>query len=195
MDWERIFGAKADPRSYGEYAVRRSPDRRHALVFDPGFEWRMGCCEHAFRLIDAKGAVVEAFKELDTVCQQAWWTPDSRIAGVSVLGGSRLLFYHLRRREYALLGFGAYLLRARTTSRGVWVDMDPSQFRGVFAGTPYRPPRRLFFPFSSLRWKPAPARWGFKRAELKDLPHYRWLPPPCKELRAFARKQGLDFPS
>lgn len=193
MKWEKVFGCKADPRSYGEYIVRRSPDRGHAVVFDPGIEWRMGCCEHDFRLIDAKNSVVEPFRELETVSQTAWWTPDSRIVGVAVQGGSILLFFHLKRRRYALLGFGAYMLRARLNAAGARIDMDPSQFRGIFGGTRFAPPRSMFFPFSSLRWRPAPAKWELGR-ECRRLPRYEWLPPPSKELLAYARKQGLSLP-
>jgi hypothetical protein len=194
MNWEKVFGSKRDPRSYGEYVVRQAPDRRHAVVFDPGMEWRMGCCEHSFRLIDSKKSVVEPFQELSTPIQRAWWTPDSRIVGVSVMARvDAMLFFHLQRREYALLQCSAYMLRARLDSRGVRVDMDPSQFRGIFGGTKFKPPRSMFFAFSSLRWRPAPAEWKLG-PELRDLPYYKWLPPPSQELRSYARKHGLSLP-
>jgi hypothetical protein len=153
----------------------------------------MGCCEHRFLLIDSKRTVVEPFKDLDTVFQKAWWTPDSRAVGAAVRGGSVLLFYRIKRREYALLGFGAYMLRARVASRGVRVDMDPTQFRGLFGDTQFKPPRSMFFPFAALRWKPAPAEWQLGSNDTCGLPHYRWLPPPSPALKAHARKNGLSF--
>lgn len=41
MRWEKVFGCKADPRSYGVYVKKASPDRRRILAFDPGFEYSM----------------------------------------------------------------------------------------------------------------------------------------------------------
>ena len=40
MNWEKTFDPR-NPRSYGEYPQKPTPDKKHILVFDPGIEFRM----------------------------------------------------------------------------------------------------------------------------------------------------------
>ena len=194
MQWKKIFGVGRDPRSYGEYVKKAAPDRRHMMVFDPGLEVRMMCCEHGFRLIDARAAVTETFQGLASPMQEAWWSPNSRIVAVPVLERTDcLLLFDLSRRRYSVILFSSYQQKAKVTCRGVRIGVDPGQFREVF-GEGFRPPDDTVFPFSSLRWMDAPDKtpWNLGPA-LRGAPRALWRPPPSREMRAYARKQGISL--
>jgi len=192
FNWKKIFGAKPDPRSYGVYVKKASPDRKHLMVFDPGDEVSMMRYLFQFRLIDAKGTVAEAFEGLYSPMQGAWWSGDSRVAAVPVSDDiDCLLLLHLPKRRYSVVPFNSYQMRARVTSRGVWVCVDLQEFRAWF-GREFRPPDDTYLPFASLRWFPVQEKWDLNAA-IRSAPRIRWTPPPSRELKAYARKNGITL--
>ena len=192
MKWEKIFGAKRDPRSYGVYVKKPSPDGRYILVFDPGIEVSMMCGVYHFRLINAAGEVVEAFQGLECSMQDAGWTSDSRMVAVPVCDRRDcLLLFHPAKQQYSVVPFNSYQQEAELTTRGVWIGPDLKEFRGWF-GDQFRPPDPVYFPFASLRWFPVAEKWNLAAA-LRVAPPVPWLPPPSKELKAYAKKKGITI--
>lgn len=193
MDWEKIFGPERDPQSYGKYVKKASPDKRYILVFDPGIEVSMMCSVYQFRLIDRKQTVVEAFEGLDAAMQAAWWSRDSRLAAVPISDSrSGLLLFRPGGRRFTFVPFNSYQQKARLTTRGVWIAPDLKEFRAWF-GDQFRPPDPVFFPFASLRWFPVVPKWKNLPAAARVAPPLRWLPPPSKELKAYARKNRITL--
>jgi hypothetical protein len=190
MNWEKIFGPR-DPRSYGEYVKKPSPDKTHILVFDPGIEVRMMMSVYQFRLINAASGVVEAFEGLEGAMQDAWWTSDSTMVAIPVSDRrDGLLLFRVHSKRYSFVPFNSYQQTARLTTRGVWIAPDLKEFRGWF-GDQFRPPDPIHFPFASLRWFPVVEKWKNLDTAVRVAPPLRWLPPPSKELKAYARKKGI----
>jgi hypothetical protein len=192
--WSRIFGFAKDPRSYGQYVTSPSPDGRFMLVFEPGIEFAMMRCQHAFRLVDSNRTVVQAFQGLVSPMQRAWWSPDSRIVAVPIddrKGG--LLLFDVTRQRYSLIPFSSYQETAVVTSTGVRTSVDRSQFEAIF-GKEFRPPRDVLFRFAALRWFAAPETGAWKLSSaFRSAPQARWQPPPSKEMRAYAKKHGIGL--
>ena len=192
--WAKVFGFPKDPRSYGEYVKRPSPNKRLLLVFEPGDEYAMMRYQHEFRLVDAKKALIQVFQGLVSPMQCAWWSPDSRIVAVSVddpNGG--LLLYNVKRRRYSLVHFNSYQEKAHITSTSVKIAVDQSEFEAIF-GKEFRPPRDVSFRFAALRWFPAPEVGAWKLgAAFRCAPKAKWQPPPSKAMRAYAKEHGIEL--
>jgi hypothetical protein len=146
---------------------------------------------YQFRLVDAHRAVVEEFRGLTAQEQRAWWTPDSRIVAIPADG---LLLYELHRRRYSVVPFDIFQNELEMGVAGIRVSVSRKEFVAWF-GDKFQPPRPVSFRFASLHWFPAPAtgKWKLGPA-LRSAPRLRWLPPPSKELRAYAKAQGITLP-
>jgi hypothetical protein len=158
-------------------------------VFGPGVEYAMLRYAYPFRLEDARGALLEAFRGLTSPCPRAAWSPDSRIVAVAVDGG--LLLFDVRARRYAAVRFAAYQQTVRLTREAVRVAVHAGQFRAVFGGR-FRPPRASVLPFVGLRWRGAPRTWQ-PASMLHGAPAPRWEPPPSPALRAYARARRIKL--
>lgn len=192
MDWEKVFGFKKNPASYGKYVRKYSPDRRRILVFDPGLEVSMMRYEFAFRLIEPDGTVLESFRELSSPLQFAWWSADSRIVAVPAIAQaySCLLLFNPSRRLYAVIRSDPYLETPSVSPRGARIGVDPEQFHWIF-GDELRPPDPVSFPFSSLTWAPPPATWRIDPVIRRAVAPW-WHSK--EQMKAYAKKQGLSLP-
>jgi hypothetical protein len=189
--WAKVFGFPKDPRSYGEYVKRASPDGRYRLVFEPGLEYAMMRYAHQFRLVDAGKELVEEFRGLTSPAQMAWWSPDSRVVAIPVSG---LLLYAVQRRRYALVPFDIFQNDVALGVAGIRLSVNRQQFAATF-GEEFEPPRPVSLRFAALRWFPVPERGPWKLgAALRSAPKLRWLPPPSTSLRASAKAHGIILP-
>jgi len=192
--WSKVFGFPKAPHSYGKYVAKASPNKKWSVVFEPGIEYAMMRFQHEFRLVDPHKKVIEAFCGLASPVQRAWWSPDSKIVGVPVddpNGG--LLLYDVKRRRYSLIPFNPYQETATMTSTSVRIGVDRREFEAVF-GTEFRPPRDLTFRFTTLRWFAVPETGALKLIEAyRSAPKPKWLPPPSKEMRAYAKAHGIQL--
>jgi len=192
--WAKIFGFPRDPRSYGKYVKRPSPNSKNMVVFEPGIEYAMMRYRHEFRLVDSSKTLVQAFHGLASPMQNAWWSPDSRVVAIPIdepLEG--LLLFNVNLQQYSLLLFSAYQQNAEVTSTGVRISVDRSQFIAVF-GNEFQPPHDVSILFANLRWFAAPETGAWKLgAAFRSAPKVRWQPPPSKEMRAYAKKHGIKL--
>ncbi len=194
MKWANIFGFEKDPRSYGKYVKKPSPDRKHTLVFDPGMEVSMMRYVHECRLIDEKKNVVQDFKGLTCPVQFAWWTPDSRIVAFPTNEGAGLLLYKVNLRKFSVCFFSSFQQDLKLTARGMTISVNRREFEGWF-GKEFDPPNDNVLSFSGLQWFDAPDKGPWKLGfAVKAAPRLKWDPPPSKELRAYARKNRITLP-
>jgi hypothetical protein len=194
MKWADIFGFEKDPRSYGKYVRKPSPDKEHALVFEPGMEVSMMRYVHECRLIDRDKKVAQDFKGLTCPVQFAWWSPDSKIVAFPTNEGAGLVLYKVRSRKFSLLFFNPFQQDLKLTGARVVASVNKKEFEATF-GDGFDRPNDNIFKFAELSWFDAPAggKWKLGPA-VKSAPKMKWEPPPSKEFRAYARKIGITLP-
>lgn len=192
--WAKIFGIPMDPRSYGAYVKRPSPNKEFLVVFEPGVEYAMMRYQHEFRLLDSSKILVQAFHGLASPIQNAWWSPDSRIVAVPIddpKGG--LLLFDVKRQRYSLNHFNSYQETTKVTCTSVRIGVERREFEAVF-GKEFRPPSDVSFRFATLRWVTAPETGDWKLGTaFRSAPKARWQLPPSKAMKAYAKEHGIKL--